>query len=242
MFSSTWSPDGQEIAFEAVGMKGQSDIFVGDWAGVKWTNLTNSPYFDGDPDWSPDGRTIAYTGKNGDPDNSIFAFSITPDGINKQQLLTALTFPSITRLSWSPDGNKVVFMVSDNQGYYQLYTANLDGSDLKQLTYLPENHLDPRFSQDGQWIVYTKQANIDSIVSNLYKIRPDGTGEIAITEERKGWRSESRWSPTGNWIAFTSDVDGNYDLFLIRQDGADLVKVTHNGSDVLGPAWRRFLQ
>jgi Tol biopolymer transport system component len=35
-----------------------------------------------------------------------------------------------------------------------------------------------------------------------------------------------RWSPNGKWIAFHSNVDGNYEIYVIRADGTDLTRVT----------------
>jgi Tol biopolymer transport system component len=240
VLSSSWSPDGQRVVIDAVGLSGQPDIFLGDWSGEKWVNLTNSSEYEGDPSWSPDGRTITYTGKTGEPDNYLRAYSISPDGKNVNRLLHLLDpiFPDTIGISWSPDGRRIVFMHSDNQGYYQLYVANPDGSSLKQLTDRAEDHFDPHFSPDGQWIVFTRQPEKDLMTSNLYLIGPDGTGEKVITQGSVGWRSESRWSPAGNWITFTSDIEGNDDIYLIKPDGTGLTKVTQSDMDVFAPAWR----
>ena len=56
----TFSPDGSKIAFH--GFRGnQADIFVYDLASDVITNLTNDPYFDAAPVYSPDGRSLVYS-------------------------------------------------------------------------------------------------------------------------------------------------------------------------------------
>jgi Tol biopolymer transport system component len=37
------------------------------------------------------------------------------------------------------------------------------------------------------------------------------------------------WSPTGEWIAFASDRDENYEIWLVRPDGSDLRKLIGGG-------------
>ena len=39
------------------------------------------------------------------------------------------------------------------------------------------------------------------------------------------------WSPTGDRIAFTSDRDGDYEIYSIRSDGADLKRLQRPGND-----------
>jgi outer membrane protein assembly factor BamB len=77
---SAWSPDGKQIAIGATGVKGQGDVFAGDWNGKSWINLTNSPLYEGEPAWTPNGLHISYSGSSGEPDYHGWAFMITPDG------------------------------------------------------------------------------------------------------------------------------------------------------------------
>ena len=72
-----WSPDGREIVFARDldpirGRRRDHDIFTMKADGRHERNLTNSPGVDEfDPDWSPDGRRIAFVGdRDGDDTRS----------------------------------------------------------------------------------------------------------------------------------------------------------------------------
>ncbi|MBW2187986.1 MAG: PD40 domain-containing protein [Deltaproteobacteria bacterium] len=48
---------------------------------------------------------------------------------------------------------------------------------------------------------------------------------------------EATWSPDGNWIAFTSDRDGNRDIYIMTADGQNVMQVTTNPFDDSRPSW-----
>ncbi len=240
---NSWSPDGQQVAIEAVGSQGKNDIFLGDWAGQKWINLTNSPTYQGEPSWSPDGRRIAYFSNTGKPDYFVRAFWINPAGKNSERLLQSLdaSFADTQGISWSPDEKRIVFTHSDNQGHSQIYIANPDGSNLKQLTNQGEDHLHPRFSPDGQGILFTRIADPLTNSGNLYLIRPNGTDERAVTKGSLAELVGASWSPIGNWIAYSSKLEDSYDIYLTRSDGTGLTRATQSNADETFPAWRVIL-
>jgi len=46
------------------------------------------------------------------------------------------------------------------------------------------------------------------------------------------------WSPDGGRIAFYSDRDGEWDIYVMASDGSDVVKLTGDNSNDQVPAWR----
>ena len=93
------SPDGQQIAFAAVG-----DIYVMR-VGERPVNLTNDQALDTDPAWSPDGRQLAYSS---DKDSAHLQLWIRDMQSGQSRQVTHLTTQP-QGATWSPDGTRLAF-------------------------------------------------------------------------------------------------------------------------------------
>lgn len=154
--SATWSPDGKHIAYHASASgsgtmnrmnpgsaTSDSDIFilnVDDFlkGRAKPRNLTNDPsMIDEDPDWSPDGKSIAFTryGVNVPHDKATSAevFIINPNGREKPRRLT-FNDEEERSPAWSPDGKQLAFMCKMGGREFQACVMNSDGSNMRALT------------------------------------------------------------------------------------------------------------
>jgi TolB protein len=93
------------------------------------------------PDWSPDGKSIAYMCRKGEaPEGrSVGTFEIcimNADG-SGQKKITNNGVPELTPV-WSPDGKQIIFhRAVGGVGQFQLFSINADGSGEKQLTFPP---------------------------------------------------------------------------------------------------------
>ncbi len=97
------SPDGKWVVFNTRGT--QEDIFVASSDGSSQRQLTNDPFKDRGPEWSPDGKRIAfYSNRVG----RYEIWSVNPDGSGLTQL-TKTTGPGTWFPHWSPDGTRLAF-------------------------------------------------------------------------------------------------------------------------------------
>lgn len=125
----SWSPDGRRIAFTAVveGQGRQLHVMKADGTEIK--QITSDPGFWGGPRWSPRANTIAYVSNR---DGSIDIWRVESDGTNARRLTDA-TGASTAGPAWSPDGKRIAFHWSPNEGGAQIATASVDGSDVRYL-------------------------------------------------------------------------------------------------------------
>lgn len=141
----SWSPDGKKIVFGAYqrnpqGNRGESEVFVMDAGGANRINLTQKPRaMNSYPSWSPDGKTIAYRASP-KPGLWFQPFNIhvmNADGTNPIMLTKAGRWIYESRPNWSPDGKKIVFTRQEPDGTGDVYSINIDGSGLINLTQAP---------------------------------------------------------------------------------------------------------
>jgi len=62
----------------------------------------------------------------------------------------------------------------------------------------------------------------------------DGTEVRQLTNTNHGSVSDPSWSPDGEHIAFTSDRDGDWEIFVMNADGTDVYSTGQNGYQ---PSW-----
>jgi DNA-binding winged helix-turn-helix (wHTH) protein/dipeptidyl aminopeptidase/acylaminoacyl peptidase len=223
--SPEWSPDGKRIAF-ASNRDGAKNIYVMNADGSSVVRLTNGSVADDVPVWSPDGTKILFGSMR---DGNLEIYIMNSDGSDQ----TRLTYNSVVDggpAHFSPDGQKVVFSRSaanEGDAYYNfdIYTMNIDGSDVRQLTFDTEYDAGPDWSPDGSKIAFVsgREKNFDVFVMNA-----DGSDEINLTKDREN-DSPNGWTPDSKQIFYNVQplVQGSSNqLYLMNADGSNRRQIT----------------
>ncbi|MFT7234419.1 MAG: Tol biopolymer transport system component, partial [Cyclobacteriaceae bacterium] len=107
----------------------------------------------------------------------------------------------------SPDGKKVIYVrnfsdIMTDRNLSNLWIADFDGAQHRPLTTGEHNDRSPRWSHDGQKIIYTSNK---SGKSEIYLRWMDSTEEMVLVNSEKS-PSSVTWSPDDKHLAFTMFV------------------------------------
>ncbi|HXM60469.1 MAG TPA: hypothetical protein VN950_06405 [Terriglobales bacterium] len=145
---------------------------------------------------------------------------------------------------FSADGKKLIFQSTrDNLQCDQMFTMNVDGSDVRMVsngkgkttcgyfypdgktilyssTYLTDAQCPPRpdFSKGYTWAVYPG--------FDIFAANPDGSGLMQLTDA-PGYDAEATISRNGKHIVFTSMRNGDLDIYVMDADGRHVKQLTH---------------
>jgi Tol biopolymer transport system component/serine/threonine protein kinase len=144
--------------------------------------------------------------------------------------------------SWSPDGNRLVFISPCNikKDTYlgsSLYIINADGSGLQPIPTAPGGDFEPAWSPDGQYIAFT---SLRDGYMQVYSYPVDG-GDIrrlVKTEINKPARQPS-WSPNSKQIVYAFQRVATYELWLMTTFGSNEKQLFVSGDELSNqyPVW-----
>jgi Tol biopolymer transport system component len=141
--SPVFSPDGKRVAFVRTITDLQTAVFVVGADGGRPKQITSWRLgVSAKLDWSPDGSRIAISSPQAErPGTASNVFTIRPDGTGLKQL-THETKPGVHDLAdgFSPDGTKIIFARTVDDGPFQVYVMNAGGSAARQLTHGVDAH------------------------------------------------------------------------------------------------------
>lgn len=125
-----------------------------------------------DPDWSPDGDNIVYSGSPGSTGSESQIWISDISGTSKKQLTHNTSV--INRYStWAPDGTSIAWTTDTS-----IWLMNADGTNQREL--LGGFAAEPSWSPDSKQIVF-KKLSPDKSKLILWKINIDGSGLRQLT-------------------------------------------------------------
>jgi serine/threonine protein kinase len=226
--SPSWSPDGQQIAFNGRGG-------MADGVGLYIMRIGGEPqrYVSQEvrhTRWSPDGTRIAYDSlRTGFVLSKLFLCLL-----DKEPYECELPGLPGEMPAWNPQGNMLVYRDCDEEGNCSLSIVDVDRAGaMTGQRRIPNtgNDFSPDWSPDGNFIVYSRKVSESDF--NIYTIRPDGSDLKRLTGTPYLEVTPS-WTPDGRQILFRSNRGDSWGIYIMNADGTNQRKIIDAPT---GPDW-----
>jgi TolB protein len=126
---------------------------------------------------------------------------------------------------------------SDRTGNREVWVMDYDGFNQRQITISKTLNLSPDLSPDGKRVAYTTYRATDEGTGQVLIVYSIYTGQKATLFSRGTLNSAPAWAADGGRVAFTSNANGNAEIYIVDADGANLRQVTFNRAIDTSPAW-----
>ena len=176
--------------------------------------LIASTFRDSDPEYSPDGRRIAFTsGRNG----SFGIWVSDRDGANPRLLFDGGAYVTGSS-SWSPDGRRIAFDTRSRDAVHvgnpSIWVIDADGGEAHRLTADSSGDVAPSWSRDGASIYF---ASTRGGSLQIWKMPAQGGAAVQVTHK-------------GGFCGFETE-DGRYLLYVRGREMPGIWRVPTNGGE-----------
>ncbi|HEU4672669.1 MAG TPA: prolyl oligopeptidase family serine peptidase [Candidatus Limnocylindrales bacterium] len=218
-------PRDRTVAFTAEAA-GARQLFTLSLRGGPAVQVTASEKDVSDPDWSPDGRHLAYV-----RDTAIWA--IEADGSASFRLADHPAGNTVPR--WSPDGRTLAFL-SRRRGWSQVWTVDTGlprrgrppstprPPEPRPLTTTGIDVEDFAWSPDGRSIAFMAQRDADLTTSQITVVDVATADEVQVGGSG-AWETAARWTPDGG-LLYVSDADGWFQVVHVSSDRRTRTRLT----------------
>ena len=148
-----------------------------------------------DPAWSRDSGEICFVRHETDRSN---LWIYDPDEAVIGRLTDTGPGEYLLSPCWSPDGSKIAFSTVERDGRRDIAWISRKSGEIFSLKGDMIDDRSPSWSPDGDWIAFCRYTNG---TPNIFKIRPDGTGETMLTDVPGGC-FQPEWTADGRGISF----------------------------------------
>jgi TolB protein len=225
--------DGKKIAWVR-GLSGSNYIYTRtvDGTGVKQVTKSTTSVYDDNPSWSPDGLKITFDSNRAGTRTEVYTVKADGTGLKR---LTYSSGDTASNPAWSPLGTKIAFE-QYNYGRATVNTISPAGGTATEVTTETTNSHEPACSPNGLKFAFQRAVEVTAgtYKDQIFTMTSTGASQTRVTHSQaeEEWPS---WSPDGAYLVFSSDRNGQRDLYIINAAGTWVKRLTTAGGD--HPSW-----
>ncbi len=211
--------------------QGQPVVYTMNAEGRERTPLSGLPADGLNYAWTVDGRYVAVSRSVG---GNLDLFVMRYDG--SQGSIVAPSPEREDQPSWSPDGNRLVFVSDRDRREGDIYIINRDGTGLTRLTDDELYEADPAWSPDGNRIAFVATTDPRGHGGDIFTIKVDGSDRQQLTNDAAD-KQQPVWSPDGSRIAFQVLINGTWGLQVLTVADGTVTLLTDSDGEDIEPRW-----
>lgn len=233
-YATEYSPPSSQLAFVAY-IEGSWDLFVISDNGTGLKRLTNTPFDERNPSWSQDRNSIVYSTSDG----HIHRYDLVAE---KDVLLKTLKGVNV-QPNFMPDsdGQDVLYVhfSEDVPDDTDLYLLDIKTGKSRLFLGQRSQQFYPCWSPNGEHMAYINvhcSNPCDRMLQEVWVTDRFGKNAQQLILTNSACETPA-WSSDGRRLAFSSDLSGNFDIYIYDIANRTLKPITADPHSDTSPAW-----
>jgi dipeptidyl aminopeptidase/acylaminoacyl peptidase len=193
-----FSHDSKELAFTSNHDKVEAtstnaDVWIVSVRGGAARNITAANHgYDGSPQFSPDGRYLAYRSQvTPGFESDRFRLMLYDRKTNRARSLTESLDSWVDEFTFTPD-SQIVYLTAEERGRGPIYSVSVNGGAVKKVVAEGANG-DIHLTHDGRTLVFSRSSMTKP--GEIYRANSDGSGVTALTTTNDAFVSSFNLKP-----------------------------------------------
>ncbi len=230
---ASYSPNGERIVFES-NRSGHWEIYLMDTDGMHVERLTNNNRINRRPSWHPKGKAILYESIE---DGVTQLRTIKINGKKERIIKSANAGEDLVFAMYAPNGKAIAVSLKQSETTSNIILLNKRGKVIREITKSEYRNYYPKWSSDGNEIVYFSRKETANEDDEIYRINVESGMEQRLTN----WPKHNfcpDWSSDDSQIVYvTSMEEVRPEIYIMDADGGNKMRITTNNDGDTLPNW-----